>query len=263
MDEPNANAVQSARLPWPSAGRAALPTGTPLPPSACKSCGVRHFCLGREVDELAGQLLDRIGIARKRVHKGQPLYHEGEPFSFLYAVYIGTLKSSLSTADGAEHVLTFKMPGDMLGFDGIANGRYATTATALEDTEACAIPYERLMRGCAESVALQQRLTQLMASQMVRDCRSAKLISARHAEHRVAGFLLQHSGWMEERGYSAREFELRMSRADIGSYLGTSLETVSRSLSLFAREGFIKVRSRRVEILQVEGLREASSARCH
>lgn len=233
-----------------------------LPPAPCGSCSVRHLCLPSGLGDRGSALLDDLLIGRKRLRKGQKLYREGEPFHSVYAVRFGTFKSSLPLSDGGERVSAFHLPGDIMGFDGTADGRHPTTATALENAEACAISFTRLMEACSESGELRRRVSQLMGGQLVREYRCTRLVAHRHAEERVAGFLLQLSECMEQRGYSPREFLLRMSRAEIGSYLGTTLETVSRSLSQFAREGFIKVRSRHIELVQVAQLRAYMERQC-
>lgn len=232
-----------------------------LPPAPCGSCPVRHLCLPGALGPGHGRILDNLLIGRKRLRKGQKLYREGEPFHFLHAVRFGSLKSGFRLSDGSEHVNAFHLAGDVIGFDGLADGNHPTTATALENAETCAISYARLMEGCAESPELRDRVAQLMGVQLVREHRSAGLVARRHSEERVAAFLLELARWMRERGYSTREFHVRMSRADIGSYLGTSLETVSRCLSQFAREGFIKVRSRHIELVDRDGLRAAYADR--
>lgn len=241
--------------PLPLAVRGALPA------APCGGCPVRHLCLPAALAPENGRILDSLLIGRKRLRKGQKLYREGEPFHFLHAVRFGSLKSGFRLSDGSEHVNAFHLAGDVIGFDGLADGQHPTTATALENAETCAISYVRLMECCAESPELRDRVSQLMGVQLVREHRSAELVARRHAEERVAAFLLELARWMRNRGYSTREFHVRMSRADIGSYLGISLETVSRSLSQFAREGFIKVRSRHIELVDREGLRTAHADR--
>lgn len=225
-----------------------------LPPAPCQTCSVRRLCLPGSLDDRSKPIFDSLLIGRRRLQKGQKLYRAGEPFLFLYAVRLGTFKAGLPLNDGDEHVSAFHFPGDIMGFDGVADGRHRTTATALEAAEACAIPFAQLMEACAGSTELRKRVAQLMGTQLVREYRTTQLVARHLSEARVAGFLLLVSGWMRERGYSPREFHLRMSRAEIGSYLGTSLETVSRALSLFARRGFILVHSRRIELVDEPGL---------
>ena len=230
-----------------------------LPAAPCETCGVRRLCLPGGLDERSKPSLDALLIGRKRLRKGQKLYRTGDAFNFLYAVRAGTFKATLPRGDGGEHVTAFHLPGDIMGFDGMADGRYRTTACSLESAEACPISFAQLMDACAASPELRKRVAQLMGGQLVREYRTTQLVARHLSESRVAGFLLLVSGWMRERGYSAREFHLRMSRAEIGSYLGTSLETVSRALSLFARQGCITVHSRRIELVDPEGLRAFES----
>lgn len=235
--------------------QASLASRATLPDAPCASCSVRHLCVPGELDERSRHALDSLRIGRHRMRKGQKLYREGDDFLFLYAVRFGSFKTSLQLADGGERVTGFQFAGDIMGFDGAAEGLHSTTATALEAAEACAIPYGLLGEACAEHPALRKRISQLTGLQLVREYRTMKLVTGRQTEDRVAAFLLQMSEWMRDRGYSRHAFQLRMSRADIGSYLGTTLETVSRCLSLFARQGFITVHTRHIELLDTDGLR--------
>lgn len=237
------------------ATHAALASRSVVPQAPCASCPVRDLCLPGGLDERSRHALDALRIGRHRLRKGQKLYREGDRFLFVYAVRFGSFKTSFQLADGGEHVTGFQLAGDMMGFDGTAEGLHSTTATALETAEACAIPFALLGEACCDYPQLRNRVSQLTGMQLVREYRTTKLVAHRQTEERVAGFLLQMSQWMRERGYSRHAFQLRMSRADIGSYLGTTLETVSRCLSLFARQGFITVHSRHIELLDTEGLR--------
>ena len=232
-----------------------------LPRAPCATCSVRHLCLPGGLDEAGTRALDALRIGRRRLRKGQAVFREGDEFHFLYAARFGTFKSAFALESGGEHVAAFHLAGDIMGFDGAADGKHPTTATALENGEVCAIPYAPLMEACAESKPLRKRVSQLMGERIVREYRSSILLARRHSEDRVAGFLLQVGDWMRERGYSPHEFHLRMSRAEIGSYLGTTHETVSRCLSLFARQGFITVRSRRIALMQADGLRKVQGDR--
>ena len=252
----------------PSATALRLPpivhTGFRSPPapatfamSRCATCAVRQMCLPGGMDEDADAVLRKLLMGPRRLRKGQRLYRAGEPFQFLYAVRFGTLKSTLPLPNGEDQVTGFHLAGDLLGLDGPATGDHQTGASALENADTCAISYAQLLEACAESRPLRRRVGQLMAAQLVREHGTMELMARSHTEARVAGFLLLMARYMRERGYSAREFQLRMSRADIGSYLGMSLETVSRSLSNFDRLGLIRVRSRHIELLDPEELQRS------
>lgn len=259
MNEITALPAALPSLPMPFVQ--AHPTGPPgpaaFPMSRCETCSVRQMCLPGGLEMEGDTVLRKLLMGARRLRKGQRLYVAGEPFQFLYAVRFGTLKSTLPLASGCDQVTGFHLAGDLLGLDGPATGQHPTGAIALENTDTCAISYAQLLEACAESRPLRRRVGQLMAAQLVREHGTLELIARSHTEARVAGFLLFMAQSMRLRGYSAREFQLRMSRAEIGSYLGMSLETVSRSLSAFARVGLVRVRSRSIELLKPEELQRS------
>jgi CRP/FNR family transcriptional regulator len=243
--------------------RAAMPVVAVLKTS-CSSCNLREICLpcGLNADDL--ESLDNLGFARRHIAAGDVLYAEGDSFQNIHAVRAGTFKSSLMLADGREQVSGFFMAGELLGLDGVASGRHASTATALEDTEVCAIPYTKLSELAATGgTQMQQIVARLMSREIVREHSLMLLLGSMTADERLAAFLLNLSQRMKARGFSAREFHLRMSRAEIGSYLGLKLETVSRSFSAFQRKGLLEVDKRHVRISDFEGLTQAFEAPIH
>ena len=234
------------------------PARTPSRPAAapqCVGCAARQRCLPAGLSEQEARCLHAVTIGRRRVRKGQALYREGERFLFMYAVRFGTFKSTAMRNSGSDQGTGFHLPGAGMGFDATVNNRHPTTATALEDAEACVLPYSQLTDACAEERGLRMQMLRLAGAELVRDQRLLALIAHTHSEQRVAAFLLSLSQRMRERGFSPSDFLLRMTRADIGSYLGTTLETVSRSLSAFARRGFITVRRRQIHLADLEALR--------
>ncbi|MGE3346759.1 MAG: helix-turn-helix domain-containing protein [Ramlibacter sp.] len=238
------------------------PCVTPLT-TQCSSCHLRELCLPCGMSGGDVQLLDALGFARRRIQAGRSLYHEGDRFSFIYAVRSGTFKSSLALADGREQVSGFYMAGELLGLDGVAHGTHASTAIALEDTEVCAIPYSNLMELSSGSAGLQHVVSRLMSREIVREHSLMMLLGSMNAEERLAAFLLNLSQRLKARGYSANEFHLRMSRAEIGSYLGMKLETVSRTFSAFQQQRLLEVDKRHIRITDLEGLTRAFETRVH
>lgn len=194
-------------------------------------------------------------VFTRRVKKGCALYHQGDSFEFIHGVRSGTFKSALDLRDGREHVTGFQMAGEMLGLDALATGRHASSAVALENAETWAIPYSRLSDPDAASPALHHAISRVMSQEIVRDHRIMLLLGTMGAEERLAVFLLNISRRLKARGYSPREFHLRMSRADIGSYLGMKVETVSRTFSTFQQEGLLSVAKKHVSMLDLDGLR--------
>ena len=200
-----------------------------------------------------------MGFSRRRLREGQALYREGDVFKFIYAVRSGTFKSTLMLLDGREQVTGFQMAGELLGLDGVASGGQASSAVALEDAEVCSIPYARLVEIASSNVEMQLVLARLMSAEIVREHKLMAMLGTMSADERVASFLLDISRRLQARGYSPQEFHLRMTRADIGSYLGVKLETVSRSLSAFAAQGLLVVDKKHLRIVDFDGLQRMIS----
>lgn len=241
---------------------------TASPPAAplrtpCSSCHVRDLCLPCGMTGSDVERLDSLMFGRRKVKAGQTLYREGDRFRFIYAVRSGTFKASLTLADGREQVSGFYMEGEVMGLDGVAHGTHASSATALEDTEVCAIPYAHLTELAAGNSGMQQVVNRLMSREIVREQGLMMLLGGMNAEERLAAFLLNLSQRLKGRGYSASEFHLRMSRAEIGSYLGMTLETVSRTFSAFQQQHLIEVDKRHIRIIDPEGLTRTLEMRMH
>jgi len=229
--------------------------------SACSTCMVRHVCLPSWAEPGAQAPLERTPIARRRLRKGQAVFHEGERCEYIYAARFGSFKSVASLNDGREQVMAFHLPGEMFGFDGLATGKQPTTVSALEDAEVCVLPYAQLSEAAGSSRSVLNHLTSTLCAELVNERRVAALIANTRSEERVAAFLLNLAQRLRERGYSSRAFQLRMTREEIGSYLGATLETVSRCLSSLSRQGFVHVHRRQIEIVDPEGLRAHYTAR--
>lgn len=243
----------------------AAPRATAVPSlkTTCSACHLKDLCLPCGLSGSEIERLDRLRFGRRKVAAGETLYAEGDKFQFIYAVRIGTFKSALTLADGREQVSGFHLAGELLGLDGVAAGKHASTATALEDTEACAIPYAHLNELATQSPNLQMVVARLMSREIVREHSLMLLLGSMNAEERLAAFLLNLSQRMKARGYSSSEFHLRMSRAEIGSYLGMKLETVSRTFSAFQQQRMLEVDKKHIRITDIEGLGRAFDSRVH
>lgn len=231
--------------------------------SHCVHCHLRQWCLPGGEAGSDGDGLDRLMFGRRRIRAGQRLYREGEPFKFLYEVRSGNLKSSLTTAQGLARVSAFHMAGELMGLDGVAEGQHASSVTALEDTEVCAVSYALLAELALGNAQLQRTLMQHMGREIVRELRLLVLLGNMTAEERLATFLLDLSRRLLTRGYSPRDFHMRMTRADIGSYLGLTLETVSRTFSAFQKLQLLEVNQRHIRITDLGGLTRIGDMRAH
>ena len=229
----------------------------------CSSCHLRELCLPCGMEGSDVERLDNMMFVRRRLKAGQPLYRAGDRFDFIYAVRSGTFKTSLDMADGREQVSGFYLGGELMGLDGVANGRHASSAVALEDAEVCAIPYGVLTDLSTGSAGMQHIVSRLMSREIVREHSLMLLLGSMNAEERLAAFLLNLSQRLKARGYSPTEFHLRMTRAEIGSYLGMTLETVSRTFSAFQQQGLLEVDKRHIRIADMGRLGGALDMRAH
>lgn len=215
---------------------------------ACSNCNLRELCLplGLSADQL--EQLDTLVATRRSVARGDALFRSGDAFQSLYAVRTGFFKTCVAAEDGRDQVTGFQMAGELLGLDGIGTERHACDAIALEDSQVCVIPYHQLEELSRECTDLQRQFHKIMSREIVRDHGVMLLLGSMRAEERLAAFLLNLTRRLKARGYSGSELVLRMTREEIGSYLGLKLETVSRTFSKFQDEGLLEVRQRQIRV---------------
>ena len=223
--------------------------------TACSNCNLRELCLPYGLsDEELGKLDDLVSI-RRRLKRGEHLYRAGQEFDAIYAIRSGFFKTDVLLEDGRDQVTGFQMAGELLGLDGISTEHHTCNAIALEDSEICAIPFPHLESLSRDIPTLQHHFHKVMSREIVRDHGVMMLLGTMRAEERLAAFLLNLSQRFTARGFSHAEFYLRMTREEIGSYLGLKLETVSRAFSRFQEDGHIAVQQKHIRILNVSGLK--------
>ncbi len=222
---------------------------------ACSSCNLRELCLPMGLNPEEMDKLETVVSNRKRIKRGTPLFSTGDPFTSLYAVRSGFFKTCVTTADGRDQVTGFQMAGEIIGLDGIVADRHSCDAIALEDAEVCVMPYEQIETLSREFTALQHHVHKIMSREIVRDHGVMLLLGSMRAEERLAAFLLNLVQRLHARGFSQHELVLRMTREEIGSYLGMKLETVSRTFSKFVDDGVIEIKQRYVKIIDTDALR--------
>jgi CRP/FNR family transcriptional regulator len=193
--------------------------------------------------------LDSLVGTRRSVGRGEALFHAGDAFASLYAVRTGFFKTCVASEDGREQVTGFQMGGELLGLDGIGTERHTCDAIALEDSHVCIIPFHQLEDLSRELSDLQRQFHKIMSREIVRDHGVMLLLGSMRAEERLAAFLLNLTQRLRTRGFSSSELVLRMTREEIGSYLGLKLETVSRAFSKFQDDRLLEVRQRQIRVL--------------
>ncbi|ROH88572.1 fumarate/nitrate reduction transcriptional regulator Fnr [Pseudomethylobacillus aquaticus] len=223
---------------------------------ACSNCNLRELCMpvGMDADDL--QRLDVLVANRRKVLRGDRLFHAGDTFTSLYAIRTGFFKTSVASEDGREQVTGFQMAGEILGLDGIVHDRHDCDAIALEDAEVCVMPFVQVESLSREFPVLQRHVHKIMSREIVRENGVMLLLGNMRAEERLAAFLLNLTQRLSVRGFSRSQLVLRMTREEIGSYLGLKLETVSRTFSRFSEAGIIEVKQRQVKILQPDMLNQ-------
>lgn len=231
---------------------------------ACSNCSLRELCmpLGMSAGELAR--VDQLVDKRPAVKRGRFLFRAGDKFTSLYAIRSGFFKTCGTTEDGRDQVTGFQMAGEIMGLDGVVGEQHTCDAIALEDSEVCVLPFERMEEISREVKALQHHVHKIMSGEIVREHGVMQLLGSMKAEERLATFMLNLAQRLYARGFSRSDFILRMTREEIGSYLGLTLETVSRTFSKLAEDGIITVNQRHIGILDADALKRIVNPQwCH
>jgi len=220
----------------------------------CQNCSISELCLPFTLNDQELNTLDEI-IERKRpVHKGDKIFTDGQEMHALYAIRSGTFKTFTVNEQGEEQITGFHLAGDLLGFDAIADTEHKSFAQALETSMICEIPYNNLDRLSNTMPKLKKQVLRLMSNEIRTDQEMLTLLNRKNAEQRVATFIVSLSDRYHARGLSASEFRLTMTRSDIGNYIGLTVETISRLLNRFHKNGLIKVDGKLITTLEIDEL---------
>lgn len=190
-------------------------------------------------DDLA-VVQELLPITRRVIRAGDSIYEGGEPFDHLYLINSGQCKTVNFTADGRGQVVGLHFRGDWLGFDGIAEQRYACDAIALDTGEVWSVRYVDLLAASASSPELMRLLHAAMSRQIGRGSDCLLSLGTLPADARVADFIRDWAQSLQARGLRTDHITLHMTRAEIGNYLGMTLESVSRALRRLAQCGIIR-----------------------
>lgn len=216
---------------------------------SCQKCSLADLCIphGMEAGEI--KQLDKILKRQKPCQPGQHLFRADDKSTAVYAVRSGAFKSYCITKDGDEQVLGFTLPGELVGLDGLAGESYSSASVALETSSVCELPFNKLEELCHSLPGLQRQMMRLIGKEISSDQKMLMLLGKRSAEERLASLLLSLSIRYKARGFSANEFNLPMSRQDIGNYLGLAIETVSRLFAHFQEEKLLTVNRKQIRII--------------
>lgn len=217
--------------------------------ASCKNCSLVELCLPRGLNNSDLITLDEVIQQRRLVRKGETIFRQGEKSGCVFAVRSGSVKTFTTAKNGEEQILGFHLPGELLGLDGLDNQIHSCSGVSLDTTTICELPIDDLNVLCVKIPGLQQQLLSLISNEITKDHTMLMLLARRNAEQKLATFLINLSGRFKARGYSADEFDLTMSRYDIGNYLGLADETVSRLISKFREHKVITANRKQITII--------------
>ena len=230
----------------------------------CGECRLGDLCLPISLLRNDINQLDQIVQRGRPLQKTDAIYYAGEGFKSVFAVRSGSFKTVCISSDGTEQITGFYLPGEILGMDGIATNKHTNTAIALETSSVCEIPFHRLEELSVKLPNLQRRFFQIMGKEIATDQELISLLSKNSADEKMAFLLLSISQRNNQRGLSATEFYLPMSRSDIGNYLGLTIETVSRVLGRFHKSEIINLDKKHVIINNIDTLKKwVAGEHCH
>jgi len=225
----------------------------------CQNCSISELCLPFTLNEQELNTLDDIIDRKRPIHKGDKIFSDGQELHALFAIRSGTFKTYTVNEQGEEQITGFHLAGDLLGFDAIADSEHKSFAQALETSMVCEIPYDNLDTLSNTMPKLKKQVLRLMSNEIRTDQEMLTLLNRKNAEQRVATFLVSLSDRYKNRGLSAIEFRLTMTRSDIGNYIGLTVETISRLLNRFHKSGLIKVDGKLITILDIDQLSDCAS----
>lgn len=220
----------------------------------CHDCSMGTLCIPFTLNNNELEQLDSIIERKKPIQKGEQIFKSGDPLKSLFAIRSGTIKSYTITEQGDEQITGFHLAGDVIGFDGIHSQTHQSFAQSLETAMICEIPFATLDELSGTMPKLRQQIMRLMSTEIISDQEMILLLSKKNAEERLAAFINNLAIRYANRGFSAKEFRLTMTRGDIGNYLGLTVETISRLLGRFQKSGLIEVKGKYITILDLEAL---------
>ena len=242
--------------PAPSVSPASVPAvNVQALRASCSACTMHQLCLPMGLDQGDMQRLEQVISRRRRIKRDQALYRDGDKFDMLYAIRLGHFKTAQHNPGGGEQITGFQMAGELLGMDAIGAGHHLCDAVALEDSEVCEIPFASLEELFRDMPTLLRQFHRMMSLEISREQHVMLTLGSMTAQQKMAAFLLNLSTRYMSRGYSATRFQLRMTREEIGNYLGLAVESVSRLLSTLKKSAVIEVSHRDIELLDLVALR--------
>ncbi|MCW8826219.1 MAG: helix-turn-helix domain-containing protein [Gammaproteobacteria bacterium] len=230
-------------------------TDTPTQIS-CLQCSINTICFPAGLDlDLRTELYNVLNHP-PALERGEVLFRTGATMKGIYAIRSGAIKTYITDENGHEQVTGYYLPGELLGLGALHSGKHFQIAEALESTYLCQIPVEDLNRLSKDHPQIQEQLINLLSKQLHDHHKMVWHLGLKNATSRVAALLLNCSERCHDRGFSASEIKLNLSRQDISSHLGLAVETVCRIFGQLKRDKVIDFKGRQIDILNFDALNE-------
>lgn len=214
----------------------------------CSTCHLRKLCIPRDFNKRETLRFESILTGKRRIPRHRSLYRRHDVLGMLYVVRFGQFKLIGGDQDNEQRVAGFAMAGDLLGLDAIATGRHNFRLMALENSEVCEIPYAAFSAMMNVEPTVQRQFLETISAALNDTYERSFLLAKTSQDARFAGFLLAIGEKFARLGYSDGSYQLSMPRSDIGSFLGTSPESVSRLISRFNAQGAVTISGRTVKV---------------
>ncbi|NNC98199.1 MAG: fumarate/nitrate reduction transcriptional regulator Fnr [Gammaproteobacteria bacterium] len=222
----------------------------------CNNCPIQEICIAAAMPDSEVYKFNEIVEHPKALQKSETLFYAGESLTYLYAIRKGSVKTFNISQDGEEQITGFHRAGELIGIDALARKRHNSFAKVLEETEVCAIPYDKLDALASKVPELHTQMMNILSEEIAKQYELMLTLNQRAADQRLASFLLN----MYKRGNDSgsESISLNMTRGEIGNYLGLALETVSRLFSKFKQQNLIELDRREVKVINFPKLQQVA-----
>ncbi|MEG1038614.1 MAG: fumarate/nitrate reduction transcriptional regulator Fnr [Pseudomonas sp.] len=217
----------------------------------CRTCSLAQVCLPGSVSHEEIDVLDAMVKHGRTLKKDDVLFRQGEPFTSIYSIRSGVLKSVALSADGEEKIIGIHLPGELIGLSGMDTDAYPVSVQALETSHVCELPFGPLDELLIRLPQVRRHLIRAMSREIRSTQQMTRLLSTKAADVRVVSLLVNLSARFHTLGHSANQLNLSISRNEIGNYLGLASETVSRVLTRLKQNGLIEVDGKEVRIVDL------------
>lgn len=230
----------------------------------CLTCSVRNRSIFSDLpEESLEEIIKNFHTAVMTYDSGESIFLQNDNSNDnAYTLRKGLIKITKSLPDGRIQIVRVLVAGDLFGFDGFAGETYNHTATALTDCEVCRLPLGDLSKLRKN----HHEIDSSIMSRMIKNLRQSEdmllELGAKKAPEKLASFILGLCQSDKSFGLNKHDEDewriLPLSRSEIGSLLGLTIETVSRFLSTWKRQGLLKESKGNIQIVDAEGLKKVA-----